>query len=424
VLTRTRSAIAAGGVVGVLDIGTSKTVCLIVAVPSARASGLWRRESASVLGFGHRPSRGLEAGAVVDPDAAEQTLRAVVNQAEQSAGATLEDVHVAVTCGRPRSIVFEAETGIEDRVLAADLERLIAAGRSYAERDGHSLVHLERVACRLDGAGGVTDPLGMAGTVLAADLHAVILEDAPLRDLLQAIEGAGLYPAAVVPASYASGMAVASEEERRLGVACVDIGAAATTVAMFADGRLLWVGSVPVGGQHVTFDIARALSVPFAEAERIKALCGALGAPPADEEMALPGPGREASRYDAAVRADVEGIVAARMSNLLAGVAECIERSGVAPPTGSRIVLSGGASQLPGLGAFAREELGRPVRVGRPKPMDGMPSFCASPQFATAFGLVRIALDPAAEARRGAGRADREPAGYLRRVGRWLREAF
>jgi cell division protein FtsA len=333
-----------------------------------------------------------------------------------------------VTCGRPRSIAFEAETRIADRVRTADTERLMEAARNYAEREGHTLVHLNQVACRLDGAGGVADPSGMAGTMLAADMHAVIVEDGPLRNLLQAIEGAWLNPTGFVPAPYASGLAVTTEEERHAGVTCIDMGAGATTIAMFADGQLLWVGSVGVGGQHLTFDIARALSVKFAEAERIKTLYGTLDPAPAHEEATVVlDDGMEP--YDApppyeAADADLGGIIASRLSELFAKVAESLERSGVAPLAGHRVVLTGGASQLVGLGAFAREELGRPVRVGRPRPVEGMPSFCTSPQFSTAFGLVQIALEPPAGARRSAGRSDRESTSYLERVGRWLREGF
>lgn len=424
-LTRAKSATRAGDVIGVLDIGTSKTVCLIVAAPSARANGLWRREAASVLGFGHRPSRGLKAGAVIDLDGAEQTLRAVVNQAEQMAGLTLEEVLVAVTCGRPQSIVFEAETRIEDRVRGTDTDRLLAAGRRYAERDGHTLLHLGHLAYRLDGAGGVADPFGMAGSTLAADLHAVIAEDAPLRNLLQAVERAYLFPSGIVPAAYASGLAVTTEEERRLGVTCIDLGAGATTISMFADGRFLWIGGVAVGGQHIAFDIARALSVPFAEAERMKTLYGTLQAPAADdEEMAGHDSGLESPPHEQA-RADLNGIVASRMFELLAEVVASIKRSGVAHLAAHRIVLTGGGSQLPGLAEFAEEEIGRPVRIGSPKPIEGMPSFCASPQFSTVLGLVQIALNPAdADGRRSGRRGEKEAGSYLQRVGQWLREGF
>jgi cell division protein FtsA len=422
VLRRTRSANRAGDVVGVLDIGTSKTVCLIVAAPGGRGS-LWRREGACVLGFGHRPSRGLKAGAVMDLESAGQTLRDVISLAEQGTGLTLNDALVAVTCGRPRSLSFEAETRISERVRPADTERLMEAGRTYAERPGHTLVHLNHVAYRLDGAGGVPDPTGMAATTLAADLHAVIVEDGPLHNLLQAIEGAWLNPTGFVPAAYASGLAATTEEERQAGVTCIDMGAGTTTLAMFAGGQLLWVGSVAIGGQHLTFDIARALSVRFAEAERIKTR---YGTSEEGEAAALddgPEPGEPPPR-DAVADAELGGIIASRMSELFALVAEGLERSGVAPLAAHRFVVTGGASQLPGLGAFARERLGRPVRIGRPKRTEGMPSFCAGPEFATACGLVQIAFEPPVGAGRIAGRADRQGGTYLERVGRWLREGF
>ena len=424
-LTRAKS--ASDDVIGVLDIGTSKTVCLIVAVPNSRAGGLWRREAACVLGFGHRPSRGLKAGVVIELDGAEQALRAAVTQAEQMAGVTIDDVFVAVTCGRLRSIAFEAETRIEGGIVSeADSDRLMAAGRKYAQRDGHTLLHLDHIAYRLDGAGGVLDPRGMTGTVLAADLHAVIVEDAPLRNLLHVIERAYLSPAGIAAAPYASGLAATTHEERRLGTTCIDFGAGATTVSMFGDGQLLSIGTVAVGGHHVTFDIARALSTPFAEAERIKTLHGTLETvAPDDREMLAYAPaGEQESSLSQTAKADLYDIIASRISDLLAQVVERIERSGVAHLAAHRIVLTGGGSQLPGLSEFAEEVLARPVRIGRPKPLAGMPAHCCSPLFSAASGLIQIALNPAAGARNSSSRGEIEGASYLKRVGQWLREGF
>jgi cell division protein FtsA len=423
--TRAKSAARTDDVIGVLDIGTSKTVCLVVAPPHSRVGGRWRRDGASMLGFGYRPSRGLKGGVVIELDGAEQALRAAVAQAEQRAGLAIAEVFVGVACGRLRSITFEAETRIEDRVVSeADADRLLAAGRKYAQRDGHTLLHLNRIAYRLDGAGGVADPCGMAGTMLAADLHAVTVEDAPLRNLLHLVERAYLSPAGIVPAPYASGLAATTEEERRLGTTCIDMGAGTTTVSMFADGQLLSIGTVAVGGQHVTFDIARALSTPFGNAERIKTLYASLERAASDDpETVAPGlAGEREPSLRGTVKADLYDVVAGRMSELLAQVAERIERSSVADLAAHRIVMTGGGSQLPGLTEFAEEVLARPVRIGRPKPMAGMPDFCSSPQFSTAFGLVQIALEPLAGM--GGGRGEGEGAGYLQRVGQWLREGF
>jgi cell division protein FtsA len=409
----------------VLDIGTSKTVCLIVAPPNSRANGLWRRDGASVLGFGLRASRGLKAGVVIDLDGAEEALRSAVTQAEQAAGLTVEEVHIAVTCGRLRSVTFEAETRIAGRVVTdADADRLTAAGRTYAERDGYTLLHLGQIGCRLDGAGGVPNPRGMACTLLAADFHAVMVEDAPLRNLLQVVERTSLEPAGVVPAPYASGLAATTEEERRLGATCIDLGAGATTLSMFAEGHLLSVDAVAVGGHHVTFDIARTLSTPFAEAERIKTLHGSLeeGAAEDEELFSYNVTGNRDPALHETTRADLNGIVGGRMSDLLGQVLERIERSGVAHLAGHRIVLTGGGSQLKGLSDYAEKFFGRTVRIGRPEPAAGLPAAYCNPLFSTAIGLIPLALNPA---ERLPGNGERRVAGgYLRRVGHWLREGF
>jgi cell division protein FtsA len=411
----------------VLDIGTSKTVCLIVAPPHSRASGLWRRQGASLLGYGLRPSRGLKAGGVIDLDGAEQTLRAAVTQAEEGAGLTVEEVMVGVGGVRLRSLAFEAETRIADGVVAdADGQRLAAAGRGYAERDGRTLLHLERLAYRLDGAPGVPDPLGMAGDLLAADFHAVTVEDAPLRNLLQVVERAFLAPCGVTPAAYAAGLAATTEAERQIGVTLIDMGAGSTALAMFADGQLIALDTLAVGGQHITFDIARTLSAPFAEAERLKTLHGSVeeGAAQGRGTVSYALSGGPEPALEAAAKADINEIVGSRITDLLSQALERIERSGMADLPGHTVVLTGGGSQLKGLADFARGLLGQPVRVGRPETSEGLPPAYCNPVFSTAVGLIPVALNPGVrlDGRREGGAS--QGAGYFRRVGQWLREGF
>ena len=412
--------------VGVLDIGTSKTACIIVSAPEPKGGGRWRREGIRILGFGCKPSRGLKAGVVIDHDGAEQAARAAIMQAEQMAGIMIENVLLAVTCGRLKSWTFAADTQIEGRTInTSHVERLMAAGRKYAERDGGTLLHINHVGYRLDDLAKIPNPLGMTGTTLAADLHAITVDDAPLRSLLNVVERAGFTVAGVAPAPYASGLASTTEEERRLGTVCIDMGAGATTLSVFAADRLRLVDTVAVGGQHVTFDIARALSTPFDQAERIKTLYGTLESAASEDGMvAYTLTGEEEPTLYQATKARIQGIVRNRVTDLLAHIAERVERSGVGQLAAHGVVLTGGGSRLPDLSKMAEGILARPVRIAHLQPMAGLsPDWC-SPVFSTAVGLTQIAFDPSAGMRKERGSGAPQEPGYLERVGQWLRKGF
>ena len=407
--------------IGVLDIGTSKTACIIVAVPNT--AGRRRSEPTRVLGFGCKPSRGLKAGVVIDHDGAEQATRAAIMQAEQMAGVTIGTIFLGVTSGRLLSRSFAADTRIEGHPIDHEhIARLKAAGRKYAERDGGSLLHLNALGYRLDDRATPANPVGMSGTTLAADLHAIVVDDAPLRSLVNVVERAGFDVTGVAPAPYASGLAATTLEERRLGTVCIDLGAGATTVSMFAGGRLHMVDAVAVGGQHVTFDIARTLSTPFDQAERIKTLYGTLdGAASQDQgTTAYTLAGEEEPALHQTTKARIHGIVANRVTDLLAHVAERIERSAAGHLAPRSVVLTGGGSQMPGLRAFAENILDRPVRIAHLQPATEL----GSAVYATVVGLTQIVFDPDAGVRKDASPDIGSRPGYLERVGQWLRKGL
>jgi cell division protein FtsA len=409
-----------GDIVGVLDLGTSKTVCLIVWVPPNR-----NLDGLRVLGVGHQPSRGLKAGVVVELDAAEQSVRAAVTQAERLAGVGLESVVVAVACGRLKSSTFVASTEIEGRVVSeADMTRVMEAGRTYTEREGRTLLHLNAVTYRLDGAAGLPDPRGLAGRKLAADLHAVTVDDPPLRNLLHVVERAYLSACGLVPAPYASGLAATTPEERQHGVIAIDLGAGTTSLAAFFEGHLLLNDVVPVGGNHVSFDIARSLQTSVVEAERIKTLCGRVGpgAPDDHELVSYTLAAEEVPALCQATRGRIREIVNGRLMGLFGQVAERIQRSGVLRYGLQRMVLTGGGSQLAGLLELATDAFGRPARVAWMQALPGASAEPSGPGFSAASGLVRVALDPTAGIR-SKGR-EIHASTYLRRMGQWLRESF
>lgn len=425
-MMRARPGRQAHDAIGLLDIGTSKTVCVIVAVPRVRTGDNGRSTGARVLGVGQHPSRGLRAGMVVGLDAAEQAVRAAVGEAERMAGVTLEDVVVGATCARLKSSTFTADARIDaSKVVGeADVGRLLAAGRTYAEREGRTLLHMNCISYRLDDTAGIAEPRGLAGARLSANLHAVTADDAPLRNLLLVIDRAYLSAVRLVPIPLVSGLAATTEEERRLGVVCVDFGAGTTSLSIFAEGHLLANDVVPVGGHQVTIDIARALSAPVAEAERMKKDWGTLAKAVSDdhEVISYTLEGEDVPALYQTSKRQVRDLVRARMMGLLTHISERIERSGVAGYT-QRMVLTGGASQLAGLDEFAADFFTRrPIRIARPMTFAGLPPDFSGPACSATVGLIHAAFDPSLGVRRD--RRGLRPVGYLQRMGQWLRESF
>ncbi|HJU31692.1 MAG TPA: cell division protein FtsA [Hyphomicrobiaceae bacterium] len=411
-------------VIGLLDIGTSKTVCVVAAVPRWRASDTLRRVGVRVLGAGVHASRGIRSGTVFELQEAEQSVREAVAQAEKRARTPVESVLLAVSCGRLKSSTFVADTSVAGSVVEAkDIERVTEAARKHATRDGRTLLHMNCISYRLDGVPGVGHPLGLAGRTLGAELHAVTADDAPLRNLVHAVERAYLSVSGLVPAPYASALAATTGEERHLGCVSIDIGAGTTSIAAFAQGHVLLNEVLPVGGQHATLDLAQSLSTSVNEAERIKTDHVSLAklASDARDAIAYVRAGDGPDLPTQTTGRDVRAVVHDRMARILGEVAARLERSNTSR-FATRIVLSGGASQQDGLGEMAAGFFARPVRIARLQPIEGLREEFAGPAFATPVGLVQLALDPAA----GAHWRQRatETRGYLRRMGQWLREGF
>lgn len=411
-------------IVGLLDIGTSKIACIIAALEPARRTGEARR--ARVIGVGHLRSRGLKGGVITDLAEAEAAVRAAIAQAERMARITLEEVFVSVACGRLQSGNFAASVDIDGGVVReSDIDRLMAGGQSWAERDGRTLLHLNRLGFRLDGVAGSSDPRGMAAARLSADLHTVAADEAPVRNLLLVIEHCYLAVRALVVAPYASAIAATSPEERRLGVTCIDIGGGTATVAAFAEGHFIHAATVPSGGQHITFDIAHALQTPLAEAERIKTLYGTLVSAQSDEREAFSHAiaGEEEGARGRTTKAQLAEIIRPRVANILGLVRERLDSAGVSEFVGERVVLTGGTSGLVGIGEFAANALGRPVRVAKPQQIAGLPQSVSSPAFSTVAGLLAVAAAGSEDVFAGSDRRAAQ-SGYLGRVGQWLKAGF
>ncbi len=245
----------------------------------------------------------------------------------------------------------------------------------------------------------MADPRGLFCSTLTARLHIIDAATGALRSLGACVARCDLDIAEVVSAPMAAGLAVLVEDERELGVTVIDMGGGTTGMAVFAEGQLLHTAQLPVGGGHVTNDLARLLSTPVAHAERLKTLYGNAAGCTDDERELLPVPlvGEEEHQIAKVPRSMVVNIIRPRIEETFEMVKERLERSGLTRAAGNRVVLTGGACQLGGVREMAAHMLGKQVRLGRPSALRGLPDAASGPAFATAAGLLAWAA--------GAGRA-------------------
>jgi cell division protein FtsA len=398
------------GPFGVLDIGTTKIACLIGRTES---DGTLR-----VLGFGWQKGRGVRAGGIVDLDEAERAIRAAVGQAEDMADTRLRAVTINLSCGQPESRLFNVQWPVGGRaIVEQDLRRVVSEGRARAYSEGRETIHALPLGFSVDEVPNIGDPRGQHCDTLSARLHVIDATSTALRTLTACINRCELDIAELVSAPMAAGLATLVEDERMLGATVLDMGGGATGMAVWSEGHVLHTGQIPVGGQHITMDIAKGLSTTMVHAERLKTLYGNARSSPDDEREMLTVPlvGEDESNFAQVPRAMVVNIIRPRLEETFELVRERLEGSGLGRAAGNRVVLTGGACQLAGAREMAAQILGRQVRLGRPAGLRGLPDAASGPAFATASGLLAWAA--------GDGRAiddmdfePERPPGLMRRM--------
>ncbi|MBJ3774935.1 cell division protein FtsA [Acuticoccus mangrovi] len=409
----------------VLDVGTSKVACLIARLkPGTEAELLsGRTHSIEVIGFGCQQSRGVKSGAIIDLDKAEGAIRRAVDAAEQMAGVTVESLIVTQTSGRLSSEAFGAKVDLDTgTVREADIKRVLAASGRHQIKDGRTALHALPIGYSLDGQDGIRDPRGMVGDTLGVDVNLVTADRSAQDNLALVINRCHLDVDGVVATPYASGLASLVDDEGELGAVCVDIGGGTSSIAIFADGNLVHVDAIAIGGHHVTMDIAHCLSIRIEEAERLKTLQGSAIAASRDERDTLtihPIGEEDGSAPQAIPRLTLNQIIRPRADEILELIRDRLVASGFAGRIGRRVVMTGGGSQLTGLTDVARTVFGRPVRLGRPLGVKGLPIAARGSAFSAVIGLLIYPQLAPASLFEASGSS-----GYLARMGRWLRESF
>jgi cell division protein FtsA len=416
--------------VAVLDIGSTKICCVIARlVPRAEGKSLrGRSHTVEVIGFGYGKSSGIKSGVITDLDKAEQAVRTVVGMAERAAGLTVQSVIVNVTAGRLGSETFSATVNLGGQeVERGDIQRVLKAVNERSVRPERSIVHALPIGYALDGQKGVKDPRGMVGEKLSVDVSVISAETLAMRNIELVLHRCHLQIEALVATPYASGLSTLVDDESHLGVACIDLGGATTTVSVFAEGQLVYTDAIAIGGHHLTLDVARHLSVSVADAERLKTVYGSVLPGQADERdlIAIVPVGATPDEAPGQIpRSHITRIIRPRIEEMFTAVRDRMQATGMMDICGRRFVLTGGGSELTGLPEVARRVLARNVRNGRPMGISGLPDMAKGPAFAAVAGMLIYPQVCSQEFSEPRSARLTGTDGYFARVGSWLKSAF
>lgn len=387
-----------------LDIGTTK-ICVIIAE-------LARDDSLEVIGVGTCPSSGLRKGIVVDID---QTVRSIMNaatKAERMAGIQIDYAFVGIAGAHISSVNNRgvvAVTGPEKEIKKNDIDRVIEAAQFINFAQDRYVIHVLPREFVVDGCRGIKDPLGMSGNRLEVETHIVTGLVTSIQNLVKSVQKSGIYinEDFVVLEPLAASSAVLSEDEKELGVILIDIGGGTTDIAIFQNGTIAHTAVLPVGGDHVTNDIAVGLRCPVLKAEELKITQGCAMIDLIDEDEMVEVVNASGKTSFEISRKDLCEIIEPRMHEIFSLVKTELIRSGYEGLTPAGAVLTGGASLLDGNLELASEVLNLPTRLGTPEGVYGLIDFLgenlyrfqydvndlSTAAFATAAGLLRYGAD-------------------------------
>jgi cell division protein FtsA len=364
-----------------IDVGTTKICTLVARVEP--------QNKFRILGVGIEPSRGLRKGVVVDIDSASKAIKRSIDKAERTSGLEITSAQVSLAGSHVSSINTQGASGVTGGVIDQnDVFRALDAAKAVSIPHNRDIVHVIQRGFSVDGQDGIHKPIGMHGYRLEVEAHIITAASTSLDNLEQCVNAAGAEVEAFVLNPLASAEAVLTDTEREMGVVVCDIGGGTTDLAIYINGDVWHTMVMGIGGNLITSDITHGLSLSMDQAEEVKIKHGhALRSAVSEEEVFNIRPFGDEERREYK-RSDLALIIEARVEELFSYVIQEIKRSGYDGLLPAGMVLTGGTSQLPGIGQFARRMFNSPVRIAKPENLLGMTDQLHSPAFSTSVGLL------------------------------------
>ncbi|MGM0409942.1 MAG: cell division protein FtsA [Bacillota bacterium] len=378
-----------------LDIGTTK-ICAIVAEVTSEGK-------IDIIGIGLSPSNGLRKGIVVDIDKTSRAIDSAIKKAERMAGVDIESVFVGIAGSHISSVNSHgvvAVTGEEKEIANSDIQRVLEAAKIIPLSAEEEIIHVLAREFIVDGCPGIKDPLGMSGVRLEVETHIIKGSSTSIQNLVKSVLRADLEVEDIVLEPLASSESVLAEDEKELGVALADIGGGTTDFVVFHEGSIAYTSVLPVGGNHVSNDIAVGLRTPVSEAEKLKINYGSARTAnvSSDEYIdVLEASGKDKKKIK---RKTLSNVIEPRMEELFNLINKELHKAGPKDLTPAGLVLTGGSSLLEDAADLASDIVDLPVRIGEPDYINGLSDAIDNPVysqkgdtvpkaiFSTAVGLV------------------------------------
>ncbi len=367
-----------------LDVGTTETRALICEVGTDG-----RLE---VAGVGCAESKGVRQGVVVKLDEAVQSIKKALEEAELMAGVQAESVYVSLGGKHIKSMNSQGAIAVLGRnreITKDDVRRVMEAAQAVALPSDREITHVLRQQFIVDEQDGIDDPLGMLGTRLEATVHIITSPVTAAQNVVTAVNRSGAYVKGTVLQSLAAAEATLAHDEKELGVAMVLLGSGTSDLAIFLHDAVWHTSVTPLGGEHITSDLAVGLRTPIPEAERIKREQGCAMTSLVTEDCDVEVSGVGSRRPRSFPRKLVCDIIQPRAEEILTLVRDEIRKTGFEKQLGSGVVITGGNAKLRGMLELAEQILNLPVRLGTPEGLNGLNTTLNNPSFASAVGLVR-----------------------------------
>lgn len=375
-----------------LDVGTTK-VCTIVGARTNRKSFesevTQLDESVEIIGIGSHPSHGLKKGSVVNIDKTIHSIHSSLEEAKMMAGVDISRATIGIAGNHIYSFNSSGVVAVKGKEITEhDVERVIEAAKAVVIPSDREVIHVIPQEFRVDNTTGIKNPIGMCGVRLEAHVHIVTGQISLIQNLVKCVEQTGVQVENIILQPIASSDSVLTSEERDLGVALIDIGGGTTDLAIWKDGSLVHSQIIPVGGNHFTNDLAVALKIPHAEAERIKINHGCVLSEKLNQSAHITVQGLSGTQPREVQLSEIAHVLGSRAEELFDVINKVVNEKNLKDTIAGGFVITGGGALIKGLPELAEYILEKPAKRGFPKSFGGMTNLMQNPQFSTVLGLL------------------------------------